>query len=101
MRAMKDRLADQLDCVLVVHDTGYLEQRQPAKDIRDLRRVARVDWPILLETAPGIASLGNRFTIALLDKQRGEIIYRYYPDSTRDDLWPRFERTVTQLIDAN
>ncbi|MDJ0840427.1 MAG: hypothetical protein QNK37_28210 [Acidobacteriota bacterium] len=99
MRTMKERLGDRLDFVLVTYNPGFAQNGSAGNYLLDLRRVGRIDWPILLEAEKGAASLGNRFTIALLDKQRGEIIYRYFPDSEREDLWTRFEQTVTQIID--
>ena len=66
-----ERFADRANFILVVHGQDPLYLRQ-------LRRIGRVRYPILLET--GIGQLGfETTTIAIVDQVPGLIVARYTP----------------------
>jgi hypothetical protein len=65
--------------------------------LRDLRRIGRLDCPVLLEERPGQAGLGKRILVALIDTKKGTIEASYHPEFSRNE-WPGFEAAVMERI---
>ena len=100
LQQLSHSLQGKLDSLLVASDAGFTENGKVSKDLVDLRRVGRLSFPVLLENVRGEAGLGPLFNLSLWDRNRGEIVFRYYPQTSRDDLWPVFEKKVKTYIRA-
>lgn len=77
-----------LELVLVANDPAS-SAAGAHRYLNDMRRIGRVEYPILLEAYPGQLGLEVALVITLIDRQSGKQLVHYTPMTGKDD-WPEY-----------
>lgn len=91
---MKREMGDQVAFVAVVRGDNF-------NFLRDLKRMGKFDYPLLIEPLAGQIGLEAQFQINLIRMSDQKLVLRYLPVSSQPHLMPIFETKVRSLLKSS
>ena len=91
LNEMYESASGNLGFLAVVHGEDF-------QYLRNLRRIGKVTYPILMERVPGEAGLLDHFNISLVDVSRQRLLVRYFPTTANLGLLPELREHVNGRI---
>lgn len=80
-------------------DYLFVTTEQDDYNLRQVKRIGKVDFPILIEPYPGFLGLAPTIGLFLIDNNSGKIVSKYYPTPDERSLPDAFYLSIKKTLE--